>query len=406
MRIAYIDIIIKNRYNINQMILNYKYKLEPTNQQKLIFDQNFFASNQAYNHALSIRIEELETKTKFSKLDEKVKENLRNRNLNYHSGVIQESIKNMERTLKIFFKKKDNGQGFPKFKKSDNIEQSFYFKNQGISYTEKHFKILKMKIKWRYHRKISGEIKSVVIKRESDGKYNVILAVEKDFSIESVKTGEKCGIDLNIKHIAIATNKNENIMKRITKLKKYDKKYLKIQQELSKRYESKSTLNQFEAVSRRRSKNTKKLQIKLNKIHKKVKNVKENFYHEVSSILVKRFDQITVEDLSISKMKESEIRSLNRMISDVSWGSLLSKLEYKSIIYNKSLIKIDPAYTSQRCSSCGYKHKDNRKTQAAFKCLSCGFKLNADINAARNILNYEKWSLEQTAWKVISNSFS
>lgn len=123
-------------------------------------------------------------------------------------------------------------------------------------------------------------------------------------------------------------------------------------------------------------------------------------------MLVKRFDQITVEDLSISKMKESEIRLLNRMISDVSWGSLLSKLEYKSIIYNKSLIKIDPAYTSQRCSSCGYKHKDNRKTQAAFKCLSCGFKLNADINAARNILNYEKWSLEQTAWKSASRSFS
>lgn len=377
------------------MLLNFKYKLEPTSNQKILLEENFFSSNQAYNHALSIRIEELETKTKFSKLDEKVKEYLKDRDLNYHSGVIQESVKNMERTLRQFFKNKDTGQGFPKFKRSDNIEQSFYFKNQGISWTERYFRILKIKIKWRYHRKIVGIIKSVVIKRESDGKYYVILAIENNFLLESVKTGEKCGIDLNIKHIAIATNKNENIMKRITKLKKYDKKYLKIQQELSKRYESKS-----------RSKNTKKLQIKLNKIHKKVKNVKENFYHEVSSMLVKRFDQITVEDLSISKMKESEIRSLNRMISDVSWGSLLSKLEYKYIIYNKSLIKIDPAYTSQRCSSCGYKHKDNRKTQAAFKCLSCGFKLNADINAARNILNYNEWSLEQKAWKSASSTFS
>lgn len=173
------------------MILNFKFKLKPTNQQKIILEQNFFSSNQAYNHALSIRIEELETKTKFSKLDEKVKENLRERNLNYHSGVIQESVKNMERTLKMFFKKKDStrsavklGQGFPKFKRSDNIEQSFYFKNQGISYTEKHFKILKMKIKWNYHREIEGTIKSVVIKRESDNKYYVIMAVEKDFSIE------------------------------------------------------------------------------------------------------------------------------------------------------------------------------------------------------------------------------
>jgi putative transposase len=311
----------------------------------------------------------------------------------------------MEKTLKQFFKRKSGSTaiGFPKYKRSDNIEQSFYFKNQGISWTEKHFKILKMKIKWRYHREIPNRrseelgniVKSVVIKRESDGKYYVIMAIEHDFTKELEKTGERCGIDLNIKNIAISTNRKEDMMKAIKKLKKYDKKYLKIQKELTTRYELKS-----------RSKTTKKLQKKQNKIHKKVKNVKENFFHEVSAMLMKRFDQITVEDLAIKKMKESEIRSLNRLISEVSWGSLLSKLEYKSLIYNKSLIKIDPAYTSQRCSECGFKHKKNRKTQASFKCLRCGFKLNADINAARNILNYNDWSLEQKAWKAASSTFS
>jgi putative transposase len=395
------------------MILNYKYRIEPTKLQKAAIEDQFFASNQAYNHALNIRINELETKTRFSKLDGQIKEHLRNRNLNYHSGVIQESVKNMEKTLKQFFKSRSDAKdgksgstaiGFPKYKRSDNIEQSFYFKNQRISWTEKHFKILKMKIKWRYHREIPNRsrsaelgniVKSVVIKRESDGKYYVIMAIEHDFTKELEKTGERCGIDLNIKNIAISTNRKEDMMKAIKKLKKYDKKYLKIQKELTTRYELKS-----------RSKTTKKLQKKQNKIHKKVKNVKENFFHEVSAMLMKRFDQITVEDLAIKKMKESEIRSLNRLISEVSWGSLLSKLEYKSLIYNKSLIKIDPAYTSQRCSECGFKHKKNRKTQASFKCLRCGFKLNADINAARNILNYNDWSLEQKAWKAASSTFS
>jgi transposase len=100
-------------------------------------------------------------------------------------------------------------------------------------------------------------VKSVVIKRESDGKYYVIMAIEHDFTKELEKTGEKCGIDLNIKNIAISTNRKEDMMKAIKKLKKYDKKYLKIQKELTTRYELKS-----------RSKTTKKLQKKQNKIHK------------------------------------------------------------------------------------------------------------------------------------------
>ena len=48
-------------------------------------------------------------------------------------------------------------------------------------------------------------------------------------------------------------------------------------------------------------------------------------------------------------------------------------------------MKINPKFTSQRCSKCGYISKENRKTQAGFKCKNCGFEENADLNAARNI---------------------
>lgn len=68
-----------------------------------------------------------------------------------------------------------------------------------------------------------------------------------------------------------------------------------------------------------------------------------------------------------------------------------SYFELQNMIQNKAaekgikVIKIDPKFTSQRCSKCGCINKDNRKTQATFECTSCGFKTNADYNASQNI---------------------
>ena len=50
------------------------------------------------------------------------------------------------------------------------------------------------------------------------------------------------------------------------------------------------------------------------------------------------------------------------------------------------VVEINPKYTSQTCSRCGYVHKENRKSQSAFECISCNYAQNADLNAAKNIL--------------------
>ncbi len=73
---------------------------------------------------------------------------------------------------------------------------------------------------------------------------------------------------------------------------------------------------------------------------------------------------------------------LNREILASGWGGLERKLAYKA----GELVKVDPAYTSQACSRCGNTHKSNRSSQSVFRCGACGFRLNADHNAAINIL--------------------
>jgi IS605 OrfB family transposase len=60
-------------------------------------------------------------------------------------------------------------------------------------------------------------------------------------------------------------------------------------------------------------------------------------------------------------------------------------LGYKAARAGVAIIYVDPAYTSQQCSSCGHVDRKNRPDQASFSCTSCGFAEHADVNAARNI---------------------
>jgi len=78
--------------------------------------------------------------------------------------------------------------------------------------------------------------------------------------------------------------------------------------------------------------------------------------------------------------------ALNRSILDQSWGEFFRQLEYKLEWLGGKFIKVNPKYTSQRCSECAHVAKENRKSQAYFECVGCGYKENADVNAAKNIL--------------------
>ena len=104
---------------------------------------------------------------------------------------------------------------------------------------------------------------------------------------------------------------------------------------------------------------------------------------------------IRVEDLKIGNMIRSARGTiekpgrnvaakagLNREIQRSGWGLLVRRLEQKA---PGRVEKINPAFTSQRCSACGTTDREARESQAVFRCQSCGFACNADVNAAKNI---------------------
>ena len=124
-------------------------------------------------------------------------------------------------------------------------------------------------------------------------------------------------------------------------------------------------------------------------------DARKDWCEKVSTDLARRFDVIRLEDLRIANMTRSakgtqaepgrgvrQKAGLNREIMRSGWGLLVRRLEDKA---PGRVQRVSPAYTSQRCSRCGHVAAGNRKSQAAFACLTCAFTLHADVNAARNI---------------------
>jgi putative transposase len=127
-------------------------------------------------------------------------------------------------------------------------------------------------------------------------------------------------------------------------------------------------------------------------------NVRHDFAHKTSREMVDSPDVklFIYEDLKIKNMSASakgtvekpgkkvkQKTGLNRAILGSAWGKLKLFTSYKARQEGKLVIVVPAHQTSQECSECGFIHKDNRLNQAEFVCLSCGYKENADTNAAK-----------------------
>jgi len=111
--------------------------------------------------------------------------------------------------------------------------------------------------------------------------------------------------------------------------------------------------------------------------------------HVISKAIVQRAAQsgraVAIEDLTHLRSRVRLNRSQRRTHGNWSYGDLRAKIAYKGAMYGVVVVAVDPRYTSQTCSRCGYCEKANRHTQSSFLCRSCGFRCHADLNAAENI---------------------
>ena len=118
----------------------------------------------------------------------------------------------------------------------------------------------------------------------------------------------------------------------------------------------------------------------------RISNYRDTINHRYSRALIDYavkhgFGTIQMEDLSGIKSEEDFPKFLRHW----TYYDLQNKIEAKAKEQGIAVVKVDPKYTSQRCSKCGHIDKENRRDQEHFCCVKCGFKANADFNASQNI---------------------
>jgi putative transposase len=158
------------------------------------------------------------------------------------------------------------------------------------------------------------------------------------------------------------------------------------------------------------SENWKKQKRKISKLHHTIANVRSDFLHKLSTGISKNQAKVYLEKLQIKNMSASargtteepgrNVKAkagLNKSILDQGWFAFRIQLDYKLFWRGGMLVEVNPQHTSQQCSCCGHRAKENRVSQAVFRCQVCGHEENADVNrseaelgeanAAKNILS-------------------
>ena len=130
-----------------------------------------------------------------------------------------------------------------------------------------------------------------------------------------------------------------------------------------------------------------------NKLQTKIRSFITNEIGRILNKIAKQGHSVfVVEKLDFRSSKLS--KRMNRLIGRTYRKVIKDKLKRLEETYGITVVEVNAAYTSQECSKCGFVSKKNRKTQGTFKCTCCGHKINADVNASRNIIKRRSFDIK------------
>lgn len=225
-------------------------------------------------------------------------------------------------------------------------------------------------IKFRDTRPIVGRRQSVTVSHDALG-WHIAVACEIDCEIPA-NDCPPVGIDRGIATTLALSNGQVIQLPDMTAIE-------------AQRRRAQRVLARRKKGSRRRLKQLKRVA----RLSARIARIRKDWQHRASTDIASRFGAVTLENLKIGNMTASggrRKRGLNRSILSQGWGELAALLAYKLQERGGTLTLVNPAFTSQTCSDCGATDRESRKSQASFVCTNCGFALNADHNAAINIL--------------------
>lgn len=211
-----------------------------------------------------------------------------------------------------------------------------------------------------------GLIKQCDLVRRRDGRFFLMVAVVLPDEME-LKAADVLGVDLGIAVIAADSDGELYCGKKLNRIRHRN-------QALRRKLQKKGTKS-AKRLLKRRSKREQRFAADSNHCISK----------QIVSIAKRTSRGIAIEDLEGIRGRIRATRAERTTLHSWAFAQLGGFLAYKAKRAGVPLLRIDPRYTSQRCSECGHTEKSNRKTRDEFCCKACGFSIHADTNGARNV---------------------
>jgi len=350
----------------------YKYRIYPTSQQEASLARSFGCARWFWNYALNLCQETYKNTGKglsrgyiqgllpaLKKEYEWLKDP--------YSQCLQVVALNLYTAYKNFF---DKRAMLPRFKSKHGRQSISY--PQNVKFDDDSINLPKIGLVYcQRHRNFEGDIKTVTVSRNPDGKYFVsVLVDDGKANPELVPVGKAVGIDVGLTHFAITSDDS-----------KFDNpRYLLKRQRNLKRKQQK------QSRKKKGSQNRSKARLAVAKVHSKIAQCREDFLHKLSRKIVNENQVIAVENLNIKGMVTNH--NLAKAISDVGWGMFCTMLKYKTESEGKQYIEIDRFFPSSKTCHLCLNRVDNLTLDVrAWTCKHCGTHHDRDVNAAINIRN-------------------
>ena len=291
-------------------------------------------------------------------------------------------MKDLEKAYKHFFAKR---AAFPRFKRKGSGDSFRYPDPRQMKLDEANNRLFLPKLGWLRYRKsreVFGDLRNVTVS-QSGGKWFVSIQTQREVADAPSTASSAIGIDVGIIHFA--TMSDTRHIAPLNSFKKHQQRLARYQRGMSRKVKF--------------SRNWKKAKAKVQQIHTDIANARKDFLHKTTTTISQNHALVCIEDLQIRNLSKSskgqgdklgkrvkQKAGLNRAILDQGWGEFRRQLGYKMAWSGGILLTVPPHHTSLTCPCCAHVSKDNRLTQAQFLCIDCGYKNNADVVGAINIL--------------------
>lgn len=277
----------------------------------------------------------------------------------------QQPFLHLQAAFRRFFDRKAR---YPRFKRK-GVHDSFYIGGDHIQVSGKRIRIPRLGwVRMREEVRFRGRVVSATVRRIAD-RWFVSVQVELEEAPVPCESQAGVGVDLGVNRLA--TLSNGETFEGPKPLRQELRKLRRLSRRLSRK--------------RKGSNNRHKTRIRLARLHYRIRCIRQDALHKLTSYLTENFAAIAIEDLNIKGMLKN--RRLARAISDMGFHEFRRQLDYKARMRGNQVDIVDRWFASSKaCSECGRVQENLTLGQRTFVCQGCGFQCDRDLNAARNLL--------------------